>query len=134
MAHGAWLLTLLTTIHAHAPKADNISQTPYRRNAAVFASLEDGTAVLFSGKTKDERVNDGHMAYVGATWLITPGPASFWRRLHFGDERGSRPGPRWKSAGDGVNGNLYIFGGHVQRGSHSFYYDDMWALEKQSSW
>ena len=37
-------------------------------------------------------------------------------------------------AGDGVNGNLYIFGGHVQRGSHSFYYDDMWALEKQSSW
>ena len=134
MAHGRWLLTILTTISAHAPKADNISQTPYRRKAAVFASLEDGTAVLFSGKTKDERVNNGHMAYVGDTWLFTPGPASFWRRLHFGDERGARPGPRWKSAGDGVNGNLYIFGGHVQRGSHSFYYDDMWALEKQSSW
>ena len=74
------------------------------------------------------------MAYVGDTWLFTPGPASFWRRLHFGDERGSRPGPRWKSAGDGVNGNLYIFGGHVERGSHSFYYDDMWVLSHQSTW
>ena len=69
MAHGKWLL-LITTIRAHAPKAANISQTPYRRKAAVFASLEDGTAVLFSGKTKDERVNNGHMAYVGDTWLF----------------------------------------------------------------
>ena len=131
----AWLLAaLVTAASAHAPKADNISQTPYRRKAAVFASLEDGTAVLFSGKTKDERVNNGHMAYVGDTWLFTPGPASFWRRLHFGDERNARPGPRWKSAGDGVNGNLYIFGGHVEHGSHSVYYDDMWALEKRSTW
>ena len=50
---------LLTLASAHAPKAANISQTPYRRKAAVFASLEDGTAVLFSGKTKDVRVNNG---------------------------------------------------------------------------
>ena len=131
LGHAALLFTFAS---AHAPKAANISQTPYRRKAAVFASLEDGTAVLFSGKTKDARVNNGHMAYVGDTWLFTPGPASFWRRLHFGDERGSRPGPRWKSAGDGVNGNLYIFGGHVERGSHSYYYDDMWVLSHQSTW
>ena len=52
-------LLLCTFASAHAPKAANISQTPYRRKAAVFASLADGTAVLFSGKTKDARVNNG---------------------------------------------------------------------------
>ena len=121
--------------YMHTPrKADNISQTPYRRKAAVFASLEDGTAVLFSGKTKDERVNNGHMAYVGDTWLFTPGPASFWRRLHFGDERGSRGrGRGGRAAGDGVNGNLHIRRACPER-ELSFYYDDMWVLEKQSSW
>ena len=56
LGHAALLFTLAS---AHAPKAANISQTPYRRKAAVFASLEDGTAVLFSGKTKDARVNNG---------------------------------------------------------------------------
>ena len=49
MAQTAMHAVLLFTLaSAHAPKADNISQTPYRRKAAVFASLEDGTAVLFS--------------------------------------------------------------------------------------
>ena len=89
---------------------------------------------LFRTASRDRDAPRRHMAYVGDTWLFTPGPASFWRRLHFGDERNARPGPRWKSAGDGVNGNLYIFGGHVERGSHSYYYDDMWVLSHQSTW
>ena len=91
MAHGKWLLTVLTAIRAHAPKAANISQTPYRRKAAVFASLEDGTAVLFSGKTKDARVNDGSArgvpscgdAYTSFKRVVSRNDGSGWFLFRF---------------------------------------------------
>lgn len=134
-ARTPWRLAFIAAAaRARAPAMSNASRTPYRRKAAVFASLQDGTVALFSGKAKDARVNNGHMAFVGDTWLFAPGPASYWRRLRFEEGRGSRPPPRWKSAGDGVNGNLYVFGGHVQKGDKSIYYDDLWVLEEQSRW
>ena len=82
---------LFTLASAHAPKAANISQTPYRRKAAVFASLEDGTAVLFSGKTKDARVNDGSArgvpscgdAYTSFKRVVSRNDGSGWSFFRF---------------------------------------------------
>ena len=120
----------------HYGFATNLSAaTPFRRKAAVFASVGDGEMVLFSGKAKDWRVNRGHMAYVGDTWrLRLNGRGAEWTRLDFGLLRRDRPDARWKSAGDGVDGRLYIFGGHVQRGSASIFYDDLWVLDAEDAW
>ena len=86
--HAALLFTFAS---AHAPKAANISQTPYRRKAAVFASLEDGTAVLFSGKTKDARVNNGsdlrvlkcRDAFTPSTCIVSRNDGSGWSLFRF---------------------------------------------------
>lgn len=122
----------LPTSPGHVFRLNNSESTPYRRKAAVFASVSDAAIVLFGGKGKDSRLNGGHMAYVGDTWhLGFARNGATWTRLRFpgGDGGDNRPGPRWKSAGDGLGGALYLFGGHVERGTKSVFYDDLWRLD-----
>ena len=80
--------------------ATNLSAaTPYRRKAAVFASVGGGDLVLFSGKAKDERLNRGRMAYVGDAWRLSlSGRGARWTRVDAGLPRAERPAARWKSA------------------------------------
>ncbi|KAH8081675.1 galactose oxidase [Aureococcus anophagefferens] len=136
--------------------ATNLSAaTPYRRKAAVFASVGGGDLVLFSGKAKDERLNRGRMAYVGDAWRLSLSDAARWTRADAGcpGERPAAGSPRRRrrtvararerermrtaplpQAGDGIDGELWIFGGHVERGTKSIYFDDLWALDASNAW
>ena len=112
---------------------------PCRRKGAVFEAVDVDKIVLFSGKTKDEHCNAGHMSLVGDAWLLELNPRSeaSWKKI---EPRGaaarrspadiSRPSPRWKSGGAGLGNKLYVFAGcNIKSGGKNTFLDDLWVLD-----
>ena len=112
---------------------------PCRRKGAVFEAVDVDKIVLFSGKTKDEHCNAGHMSLVGDAWLLELNPRSeaSWKKI---EPRGatarrspadiSRPSPRWKSGGAGLDNKLYVFAGcNIKSGGKNTFLDDLWVLD-----
>jgi len=129
---------------AKKPKNDysaantSISDAPWRRKGAVLEELSGGSYVLFGGKAKDPRANNGHAAYVGDTWLLeTSANGAAWRPLAGSEMDGAAtPVARWKTGGGAVDDAFYLFGGGSYAGWKNVFFDDLWRLTlyPQTSW
>ena len=96
----------------YSTKNTTIAASPWRRKGAVFEEVGPSRFVLFGGKVKDPRANDGRAAYAGDAWLLTvrrlAAGGAEWTPLAGSEMIRAPPSPisRWKAGGAGVNGAL----------------------------